>query len=349
MQSSIESELKQPQSNKNNPINQKAFKILSLDGGGIRGLYTASFLAVFEERSKRRIVDCFDMICGTSTGGIIALALSIGIPASKIQEFYVESASTIFPNTNVGFFKQLFGGKYSNSALRIVLEGVFGDKTIGDSESLLCIPSHSITYARPYIFKYDHIEGNLGLNNKISMVDVALATSAAPTYLPVVEIAGLPHRLVDGGVAANNPALVAYLEASNYFVGKNKEFDSTHILSIEPLAQPQARQISSKNKGVAQWQGDLIKLFSEGQARMVDFTMKSLSKQSEHQLDYLRVESPQDINPEDSKLISLDNTDKKALDLLIRFGSDNGSLYAVKPKFFNFFTNAKTYQLKERY
>src|SRR5690554_1646152 len=105
------------------------FKILSIDGGGIRGLYSAQLLAVLEKRVSGRLVDYFDMICGTSTGGLIALGLAIGIPASTIADFYFEKGPQIFPARYrwIRLLSQLLGrGKYSNAALKYALTSVLG-------------------------------------------------------------------------------------------------------------------------------------------------------------------------------------------------------------------------------
>src|ERR1041385_3569579 len=115
------------------------FKVLAIDGGGMRGLYSAKLLEVFEARFKTRIVDHFDLICGTSTGGLIALALGMRFPASTISEFYKKYGGHIFPPSFQLWrrTKQIVGhGKYSNEILRSVLERFFGDTCIGDSQCL---------------------------------------------------------------------------------------------------------------------------------------------------------------------------------------------------------------------
>jgi patatin-like phospholipase/acyl hydrolase len=104
------------------------------------------------------------MIYGTSTGGLIALALSQKIPASEISKIYTEHGKDIFPKQNklIGLIRQtIWKGKFKDEALKKVLTEIFGDKVIGESNNLLCIPSYSFTDARPWIFKYDHKEGNL--------------------------------------------------------------------------------------------------------------------------------------------------------------------------------------------
>jgi hypothetical protein len=305
---------------------------------------------VFEARFKCRLVDYFDMICGTSTGGLIALGLALGIPAAKISQFYMEKGKEIFPNSKSRFLlvKQFFGaGKYSNKNLKQALQSIFGDKKLGDVECLLCIPSHSITHARPYIFKFDHPEGGLGRDNNTLVVDIALATSAAPTFFPIVEISNHPGQFVDGGVCANNPAIVGLLEAIMHFIGQDKQYDHIKMLSIETLSPPSGRVLSSrKAKGIVHWREDLVNLFSEGQSKMTNFTMQQLCKSEFIPCDYVRILSP-DVSPQQAGLLSLDNASQKALKFLSATGMDQAHQYAVKDQVRGFFTAKKTYVIQK--
>ena len=201
----------------------KEFKILSIDGGGIKGLYSARILQHFEEHFKCSISDHFDMLCGTSTGGMIALGLSLKKPAAELVKFYKEQGPLIFPNRSSNRFARMYDtfrqtlwkGKFNDKQLKSSLETVFGESVIGDSHNLICIPSYTITEARPWIFKYDHTI--LTRDNNTKYVDVALATSAAPTYFPVAEIVNYDYKqFIDGGVWANNPTMVGYIEAVSY-------------------------------------------------------------------------------------------------------------------------------------
>ena len=175
---------------------KKKFKILSIDGGGIKGLYSAQVLAKFEESFNTRLSDHFDLICGTSTGGIIALGVSAKIPMKNIVEFYENYGPKIFSsnwkrlgtfgNLMLGFKQAICKSKYSQESLQEALTSVFGSKTISESHNLLCIPAYNLTDASPRIFKRDY--GSLNQDNNKTYVDVALATSAAPTYFPIKEI-----------------------------------------------------------------------------------------------------------------------------------------------------------------
>lgn len=124
----------------------KAFKILCVDGGGIKGLYSSTILEHLEQRFGP-ISDYFDMICGTSTGGLIALCLALKIPATEISKIYEEHGGIIFPKRTLlgGIIRQTFWkGKYSDQPLKQVLNAVFEEKTVNDLQNLICIPSYSL-------------------------------------------------------------------------------------------------------------------------------------------------------------------------------------------------------------
>jgi predicted acylesterase/phospholipase RssA len=323
------------------------FKILAIDGGGIRGFYSAKLLEVFEDRFKTRIADHFDLVCGTSTGGLIALALAMGFPASTISEFYKKYGDQIFPPSWRLWrrTKQIVGhGKYSNETLRSVLEQFFGDTCVGDSQCLLCIPSYSVTHARPYIFRFDHPEGGLGRDNNTRCVEVALATSAAPTYFPLVEIPHHPGQFIDGGVCANNPAIVGLIEAFRYFVGAGKAYASVEVLSIETLSVPVGMRLQKRReKGALHWREDLISCFMEGQEHLTNYTLKTFSDTAVIPLTYTRLESPR-VSPEQAKLLSLDNAEPEALAQLEAFGVDAAHNFSVQDRVRCFFNTKKTYK-----
>src|SRR2546422_2504893 len=139
------------------------FRILSLDGGGIKGAFTASVLATLEQDTGKSVNGHFDLITGTSTGGIIALGLGLGIPAAEIRDFYADQGGTIFPTTGLvqrtaGFFRQIFGPKHSHETLRQALVGVFGDRRLGESKCRLVIPTYDAIAGRIFLLKTAHHE-----------------------------------------------------------------------------------------------------------------------------------------------------------------------------------------------
>jgi predicted acylesterase/phospholipase RssA len=191
---------------------QSRFQILSLDGGGIRGVFTAAILAAIEKDLKVRITDHFDLIAGTSTGGIIAIALGLGLSPGDILEFYREHGPRIFGNSlRLRSAQWWLRRKYNPAALETGLRAVFGERAFGESTKRLVVPSYNLGEDDVYIFRTPHAE-RLRRDYVVPAWQAALATSAAPTYFPACRaVDGM--RLIDGGVWANNPALVAVVEA----------------------------------------------------------------------------------------------------------------------------------------
>lgn len=320
---------------------KKTFKILSIDGGGIKGLYPARILQHIEERFQTRIADQFNMICGTSTGGLIALGLSIGKPASEIVNLYQDKGPLIFPEPKnrserlLQKANQLLGnGKYSKTELENALNSFFGNKTLRDAETYLCIPSYNLTLGMPRVFKKPH--GLLYKDSYISLVDVALATSAAPSYLPIHEINNALY--CDGGMWANNPALTGIIEALDYFVGKGKEYDSYSILSLPTISNPTGwAGKSSKNMSLKDWGGKILDPAMEGQSYFTDFLTRKIVEYTQAPGQYYRVSQPK-LSAEHISMIALDNTSIKALQLLTEFGDQTAAEIISKGELSNFLT-----------
>jgi len=328
----------------------KNFKILSIDGGGIRGVFSSKILEHLETKYNCHLADYFDLICGTSTGGLIALALSLKIPAREITNFYEEHGKSIFKKQNrfKAFFKKtMWGGKYSNKELRNSLAKIFDNNVIGNSDCLLCIPAYSITDARPYIFKYDHEEGGLSRDNNTKYVDVALATSAAPTYFPLVEIKEHNNKqFIDGGVYANNPTYIGFTEAIDYFVGPGKKFQSLSILSVASLEVPSGKPTGLKlNRALIDWGKDLVNPFMNGQSHVVDFSLQKISQKKLFDFYYIRIPSTT-ISADQCHLAVLDNASNEALDFMKGQGNDQGLVWSKKEEIKKFFEIKKHYKLK---
>jgi hypothetical protein len=328
----------------------KTFKVLSIDGGGIKGLFSARIIEHFEQKFNCNIADYFDLICGTSTGGLIALGLSLNIPVGLISNLYYKRGKKIFPQ-RLGLLRSLiqlaFGSKYDNKELRQTLEEIFGDKTLSDSKTLLCIPAFSLTDGRPFIFKYDHAEGDLVRDNRTKYIDIALATSAAPAYLPIITIDTYDNKqFVDGGIYANNPTLVGVIEALRYFVGKNKEFQKLQVLSISSLEpNPGRRFVAKHNRSVIDWNKDLIATFFEGQAYQTQYFVDTLARYCDSPFDYVRIPSA-DLSPAQARIINLDNTSREALDIISQKGKDQAHFWGRKDEVVQFFETRKQYITK---
>lgn len=327
---------------------KKPFKILSVDGGGIKGLYSSTILEHLERKYQASCSDFFDMLCGTSTGGLIALGISLKIPASEISKLYAENGKLIFPKQNkiVGLLRQTFWkGKYDDTKLKEILAQIFKDKVLAESNNLLCIPSYSFTDARPWIFKFDHKEGLLDRDNKAKYVDVALATSAAPTYFPIAEIPYYDYKqFIDGGVWANNPSLLGLIEALTYFVGTEKEYDGIQILSVSSLNNTGGKPTGLKRRrAFVQWRNDLFETSLIGQSSFTHYFLSKLHELTGIPIEYTRIPS-EAISAEQQHLVQLDRATPDAIRLIKGKGNDRGTLASKDKEVAKFFQSHKTYK-----
>lgn len=200
-----------------------AFRILSLDGGGLKGAFTAAALASWERQTRLRIVDCFDLIAGTSTGGILAIGLGLGLSGQQMLDFYRERGSTIFPITRLRskFWrtaKHIFQPKYAQEVLLRELENAYysGGKVrlIKDSICRLVIPTYHAVAGASHLFRTPH-HPDLTADAETEAAHAALATAAAPTFFTAAKIANMvvESSYFDGGVWANSPAMAAVIES----------------------------------------------------------------------------------------------------------------------------------------
>ena len=244
-------------------MTSRRFQILSLDGGGYKGMFSAVLLAKVEEDLQISVVDHFDLIAGTSTGGIIALGIGAGFSPANLVDFYLDNGPAIFPHPRRRFLRQIVRSKYSAEPLREALIGIFGDRCLWESSVPLCIPSYDLENDAVYLFRTPHSE-RLRRDWREKMVDVALATSAAPTYLPAHDLRGL--RLVDGGLWANNPSLVAISEAVHEF---KIDLADIRVLSLGTTSDLSVRPQRLDNGGIAFWAATATKVILRGQSLAV--------------------------------------------------------------------------------
>jgi patatin-like phospholipase/acyl hydrolase len=224
-------------------MTEDRFQILALDGGGSRGLFTAALLAAVEEDLHVSISDHFDLIAGTSTGGIIAIALGLGLRPRQIVDFYVKHSPVVFSNPLwLRSVQQWFFRKYSHNALEAALKETFQDRLFGDSAKRLVIPCYELGSDDVYIFRTAHAE-RLKRDFKVPAWKVGPSTSAAPTYFQALR--GVDQlRLVDGGMWANNPAMVALVESFGTFkdsTGPHAPPEHRHLREhLEPASLPES-------------------------------------------------------------------------------------------------------------
>jgi uncharacterized protein len=216
----------------------------------VRGIFTAAVLAGLEQMTGTPVASHFDLIVGTSTGGIIAAALGAGHSAEEILDLYVDNASTIFPGPHrARSLRQLVRPKYSASGLKTVVHGLFGERLLGESRIPLVIPSFELGESSVYLFKTPHHD-RLKRDWKTPLWQVAMATAAAPTFFPAFDLPGEHVRLVDGGVWANNHSMVGVAEAVSLF---GQPLDSVRVLSLGTTADNKARRRRLDNGGLIQW------------------------------------------------------------------------------------------------
>lgn len=195
------------------PPGRSRFQVLALDGGGAKALFTAHVLARLEADLGVRVTDHFDLIAGTSAGGIIALGLGSGLRPAEIVEHYTGMTERVFPRSPQARWRlvpRAVRPAYSGAILRQVLTDVFGTRLLRESGKRLLVPSWDVQRGEVHIFKTPHHE-RLRRDGRIPMVDVAMATTAAPTFFEAASVDD--QRLIDGGIWANNPSVVAISEA----------------------------------------------------------------------------------------------------------------------------------------
>lgn len=332
---------------------KKPFKILCIDGGGIKGLFSAQVLAEFEEAFKTTTSEHFDLVCGTSTGGIIALGVAGGIPMKDVVKFYMEKGPQIFSqHWKIGklgewlfSFKQaVFKSKYSDKKLREALGEVFDTRKIGSSQNLLCIPAFNITTSTPRIFKKDY--RHLNQDDEKTFVEVALATAAAPTYFPVQEIDSVQY--VDGGLYANNPVLVGLTEAifNGYWIKPKSErtdddFDGVQILSISSCVIPKGDYAKRKRRSFMRWISTLFDAYGDGQSKSNDFFINQIKPYLDFEIDIKRIENTP-ISCIQAKKVSMDNAGKDSLSILKGIGAVVGNNAKNDPKVKKIYSESKT-------
>ncbi len=286
------------------------FRALCLDGGGIKGVFTAAALARIEDQTNKKIIDHFDLICGTSTGGILAIGLAMGLAAKDLLEFYRQRGPIIFPATSLveryrGLLRQLFfGPKLSHDILKEELSSVLKDYKFGHAQCRLAIPSYDAVRGRIYIFKTAH-DPRFVNDIKTPAVDIALATSAAPTYFAAAS-AQRDGKFVDGGVWANSPVMVALVEAVSFL---KKPLADIDMLSIGTTTQPFSIA-NNENASAVKWNVGLVNLMFEAQGESALAQTKLLLDGRLHRINFVST----------AGRFSLDDASAKAIQDLTNLG-----------------------------
>jgi uncharacterized protein len=265
-------------------------KVLSIDGGGIRGVIPATVLAEIENRTQSRIAELFDLIAGTSTGGILALGLvkpssddatRPDFAASELAELYEKEGTRIFarsPWHQVLALDNLLDEKYDAKGIESVLVDYFGDVLLSDALTETLVTSYELETREPWFFARHKARSTP--DSDFSMRFVARATSAAPTYFEPEElkVTTAHGALVDGGVYANNPAMCAYVET------KKLHPDVDDVLVVSLGTGQHTRPIhyaEAKDWGLAHWAKPILDVVFDGVSDTVDHQMKVLCRDSD--------------------------------------------------------------------
>ncbi len=317
---------------------RNVFRVLSIDGGGFRGLYTATLLNTLARRFSENsdvpldIGKKFDLIVGTSTGGILACALAAGIPINDISNIYVKHGKDIFSNPQPeNKLKLLFWGcanKRKNSCdagkLNAILKSTFSDTTIKqiytNRNIALCIPTIDAVTHHPWVFKTPHNKGK-NRDDNYSLVDVCMATSAAPIYFPIHECASPDNKagkqfFVDGGLWANNPVLIGMAEALQ--INQNKEIE---IISIGTLPAPVGSVIQKVRRGLLDWKfgAEALLLGMDAQASGYDYTAQFLATSLSGKCTVIRIDKNKVCpSPDQAKCLAMDAADDCNISVLTK-------------------------------
>jgi patatin-like phospholipase/acyl hydrolase len=267
------------------------YRILSLDGGGLRGLITVRLLQQLEgSPSIAGWLDQVDLVAGTSTGGIIALGLAAGRSLDDMGELYLERGPKIFDDSvldDVLDLGQLVGAQYSSRALRRELRTLFGNRTLRGLRRKVAIPAFDLDYKgddgrywKPKIF---HNFGGLGTDKDMAVARVALYTAAAPTYFPSAD------GFVDGGVFANNPSMIALSQAISQKnrTSERASIDEIVLLSVGTGQSHKYIRGQKVDWGYAQWAKPLVDILMEGVAGISDYQCRQILQDRYHRLQVI--------------------------------------------------------------
>ncbi|KAK2657419.1 hypothetical protein Ddye_010471 [Dipteronia dyeriana] len=303
--------------------------VLSIDGGGIRGIIPGTILAFLESKlqeldgPKARIADYFDIVAGTSTGGLVTTMITApdkeGRPmyaAKDINDFYFEHLPKIFPQYSrfnfvkavTNFVGELTGPKYDGKYLRQILNKHLRDLTLKETLTNVLIPAFDIKLLQPVLFSTNDAKESTLKNARLA--DVCIGTSAAPTFFPAHyfetkdESAGETRTfdLIDGGVAANNPTLMAISHATKDILKyKNRPIlDTRHMLVLslgtgESKKEQRYSAAKSSTWGMTTWiyecgRTPIIDIFTDASSDIVDFHVSTLFQSINCTSNYLRIQ-----------------------------------------------------------
>ena len=305
----------------------KLYKILSIDGGGMRGLIPALILVEFEKRTGKPISELFDLVAGTSTGGIIAAGLNIPDKETRKAAYSAQDLVKLFKNRGQTIFLQetlhsittglgLLEERYSHQGLKKVLKEYCGDAELKSAITDILLVSYDLNTNKPFFFKSRLAKQWVRKN--FMMRHIIRATTAAPSYFEPFKLLNMAdqktyHFLIDGGVVANNPAMCAFTEATTL-----KQSDIL-MVSLGTGSEKVSYQ-GALNWGLALWLRPLFKLMIKGNNDMVDYQLKEIfsAKPDSHYYRFqvkLQEENTEFDNATEENIMVLE---KSAQDLIIK-------------------------------
>ncbi|CBI21443.3 hypothetical protein VitviT2T_011061 [Vitis vinifera] len=339
------------------PAQGNLITVLSIDGGGIKGIIPGIILDFLESELQKldgedaRLADYFDVVSGTSTGGLIATMLTAPnennrplYAASGIKPFYLENGPKIFPQKSgilasvENLFKAFTGPKYDGKYLHSLLKDKLRDTRLHQTLTNVVIPTFDIKELQPTIFSSYQVTTTPSLDAKLA--DICISTSAAPTFLPAYYFENPDEKggkmrefnLTDGGVAANNPTLLAISEVAKQVSNKNPDFSPFKPMEYDRLLVISLGTGSAKTEhkyngkmaskwGLVEWlynggNTPLVECFAQASTDMVDFYISLAFQTHQYEENYLRI----DDDTLTGTLASLDVATKENLNNLVQVG-----------------------------
>jgi patatin-like phospholipase/acyl hydrolase len=302
-------------------------RVLAIDGGGIRGLIPALVLTELERRAGRRVFELFDLIAGTSTGGILACALCApdALPASELVKLYEDEGPEIFDRSlfqRIRSAEGLLDEKYDDAALDRALERFLEHKLLSETRPDLIVPAYDTALPGPYFFKTTKARETPD-DDDFPLSIVARATSAAPTYFEPVESG--ERALVDGGVFATNPAMCALAEVLNIEGVSPRD---VVLLSLGTGERTHKRSFDEiKDWGLAMWARPILDVVFDGVSDAVHYQLDRVLTGER----YLRLQVELTLASDDLDNASEDNLAKlrgHAEELLRDHGADLDKMLA---------------------
>jgi len=317
--------------------NISPFNVLSIDGGGMRGLYSAKFLEEFQNNANKRYNNShkdfgklFNLITGTSTGAILACALANNIPLTQVVSLYRDNGKKIFPKEfpksliKILFQRRRKINKEGEQGLRDLLKRSFGTTKLIDiynnRKISLSIPAVDAITHKAWVFKTPHIKDSNGRDDNYSLVDVCMASTAAPIYRSLAAItkpdkSSVQDIFVDGGLWANNPVLIGLVDALQ--CAEKDQPINIYCLGTTPA--PSGSVITAKNRhwGLFDWKfgSSALALSMDAQSHVYDHIARLLAKVSDREINIYRFYQPP-VSGEQADLLALDATSSKALNFL---------------------------------